>query len=87
MHNRREITAPVELGIEQMWGRPFTVLWGDFPGALAATIQDPEVRRVADRWPVGGVDRLRHVLPGASDRRLVHRLLDPNPQLAEDTTI
>ncbi|MCK0111204.1 DUF4037 domain-containing protein [Ornithinimicrobium sp. F0845] len=76
LHNQRRITAHVELEVEQLWGRPFRVLWGDFPGALAATIQDPEVRRIVDRWPVGGVDRVRDVLHRASDRRLLVQLLD-----------
>ena len=45
-HNRLEITPPVELEIVQMCGRPFKVRFGDFPGALAAQIEDPEVRRI-----------------------------------------
>ncbi|WP_405067385.1 DUF4037 domain-containing protein [Kribbella sp. NBC_01510] len=76
-HNRLEITAPVELGIEQMCGRPFKVVWGDFPGALAAEIQDPEVRRIAEHWPVGGIDHIRNViLWKAQDLRQLVGLLD-----------
>ncbi|MFC9691294.1 DUF4037 domain-containing protein [Kribbella sp. NPDC056951] len=71
VHNRLGITAPVELGIEQMWGRPFKVVWGDFPGALSAAITDPTVRAIADRWPVGGIDRLRTVLWKPADRRTI----------------
>jgi hypothetical protein len=69
LHNRLGITAPVELGVEQMWGRPFKVVWGDFPGALCAAITDPAIRAIADRWPVGGIDRLRNVLWKPADRR------------------
>ena len=77
LHNRLEITAPVELGIEQMCGRPFKVVWGDFPGALAAEIQDPEVRRIAERWPVGGIDHVRNVvLWKVKDLRQLVGLLD-----------
>lgn len=76
LHNERGVTPPVTLGVEQMWDRPFKVLWGDFPGALAAMIQDPAVRRVLDRWPVGGVDRVREVLHRPADRRLLVPLID-----------
>jgi hypothetical protein len=76
LHNRRGITAPVELGVEQLWGRPFKVVWGDFPGALSAAIRDPEVRRIAERWPVGGIERVRDVLHRARDRRHLLGLLD-----------
>ena len=57
-------------------GRPFKVVWGDFPGALVAEIKDPEVRRIAERWPVGGIDQLRNVLWAARDRRQVLALFD-----------
>ncbi|MFI6674755.1 DUF4037 domain-containing protein [Kribbella sp. NPDC050470] len=76
LHNRRKVTAPVTTGIEQMWDRPFKVVWGDFPGALLAEIKDPEVRRIAERWPVGGIDRIRNVLWAARDRRRVVALFD-----------
>jgi len=78
LHNAQRVTTPVELRIEQMWGRPFRVLWGDFPEALAAAIEDPEVRRIAERWPVGGVDRVREVLHRPADRRHLLRLLGPD---------
>lgn len=76
LHNRLEITAPVTTGVEQLWGRPFKVVWGDFPGALVAQINDPEVRRIAERWPVGGIDRIRDVLWAPRDRRQAITLFD-----------
>ncbi|HET6986518.1 MAG TPA: DUF4037 domain-containing protein [Kribbella sp.] len=76
LHNRLEITAPVELGIEQMCGRPFKVVWGDFPGALAAEIRDPEVRQVAERWPVGGIEQVRNAFWKVGDRRKVAGFFD-----------
>ncbi|HEY3558083.1 MAG TPA: DUF4037 domain-containing protein [Kribbella sp.] len=76
LHNQRGITPPVELEVGALWGRPFEVVWGDFPGALSAAIQDPEVRRIADRWPVGGIEQIRNVLWKASDRRQLLGLLD-----------
>jgi hypothetical protein len=76
LHNRLQITAPVTTGVEQMWDRPFKVLWGDFPGALLAEIKDPEVRRIAERWPVGKIDEIRNVLWSARDRRQLLALFD-----------
>jgi uncharacterized protein DUF4037 len=62
IHNALQITPAVEVGVEQLWGRPFKVVWGDFIGALAAEIQDPVVKEIAHRWPAGGVDQLREIL-------------------------
>lgn len=76
LHNRLRITEPVELGVERMFGRPFDTVWGDFIGALAADIQDPEVQRLLERWPVGGIDRVRTLLWKANDRRQLLGLLD-----------
>jgi uncharacterized protein DUF4037 len=76
LHNRLEITPPVELGVEQMCGRPFKVVWGDFPGALAAGIEDPEVKRIAERWPVGRIERVRNVFWRPGDRRQLVELVD-----------
>ena len=75
-HNRLKITPPVELSIEQMCGRPFKVVWGDFLGALTAQLEDPEVRRIAERWPVGGIEQVRNVFWRAPDRRQLVELLD-----------
>jgi hypothetical protein len=76
VHNRLEITPPVELRVEQLCGRPFKVIWGDFPDALAARLEDPEVRRIAERWPVGGIEQVRNVLWAATDRRRLIDLFD-----------
>ncbi len=76
LHNGLEITAPVELGVEQMWGRPFKVIWGDFPGALSAEIQDSGVRRIATRWPTGGIEQVRDGLWAVADRRQLVGLLN-----------
>lgn len=64
MHNALHLTPPVSTQVQQMWNRPFKVLWGDFPGALRAQIQDPAVKAVAERWPAGGVDQVRDLLLG-----------------------
>ena len=75
-HEALHVTGPVTTRMEQLWDRPFTVLWGDFPPALLEQIQDPEVRRIAQRWPVGGVDRLRDLPGGDGTRSVLRGLLD-----------
>ena len=62
MHNALRITPPVATEVHQMWNRPFKVVWGDFPGALRTELRDPEVKRIAERWPTGGIDQLRELL-------------------------
>jgi hypothetical protein len=59
-----------------MWDRPFKVVWGDFPGALQAQIQDPAVKSIADRWRNGPVDQLRDFLWPPRTRGLLLRLYD-----------
>jgi len=74
MHNALHITAPVSTEVHQMWNRPFKVVWGDFPGALHAQIQDPAVQRIAERWPTGGIDQVRDLLSGPRSRSLLLHL-------------
>jgi hypothetical protein len=41
------------------WGRPFDVIHGErFAGALRSTIEDPQVRRIAERGLIGNIDQL-----------------------------
>lgn len=51
-------------------GRPFGVRWGDFPAALGKQIRDPEAIAIADKFPVGGIERPRELL-GISRGRLL----------------
>ena len=76
MHNELRLTEPVSMEIERMWDRPFRVAWADFPGLLQAEIQDPAVRGIADRWPVGPVDQFRDLLWPARNRRLLLGIFD-----------
>jgi hypothetical protein len=76
MHNALHITDPVSTQAHQMWNRPFKVVWGDFPGALRDQIQDPEVKRIAERWPTGGIDQLKDILIAPRHRRLLLRLFE-----------
>lgn len=75
-HNALRITDPVTTSVERMWDRPFRVAWADFPGLLSAEIRDPEVRAIAERWPVGPVDQFRDLLWPAGNRRLLLRIFD-----------
>jgi hypothetical protein len=74
MHNALGITPPVATESLRMWDRPFSVTWGDFPGALLAEIGDPEVKRIAERWPTGGIDQLRDMLWHPRDRERLLRM-------------
>lgn len=76
MHDALAITDPVATEVAQMWGRPFKVVWGDFPDLLGEKITDPAVLRIAERWPVGPVDQFRDLLWPARNRRALLRLFD-----------
>ncbi len=60
--NDLEITPRLTLEPVRMWERPFPVMWADFPGALSASISDPQVRDLVERWPTGGIDQVRDIL-------------------------
>jgi hypothetical protein len=76
LHDALQITPPVPTDVVQLWDRPFKVVWGDFPDALLAQIRDPAVKRIAERWPVGGIDRLRDQLWDPGDRRRLLALFE-----------
>jgi hypothetical protein len=76
MHNALRLTAQVSAEVEQMWDRPFKVVWADIPGLLRAQIRDPTVVSIAERWPVGPVDQFRDLLWPARNRSLLLRLFD-----------
>jgi Domain of unknown function (DUF4037) len=76
MHNALRITVEVPTEMVQLHDRPFKVLWGDFPGALKARIQDPQVKEIAERWPVGGVDQFRELLLSPRSRPSLLRLFE-----------
>ena len=79
MHNALNLTPPVATEVEQMWNRPFKVLWGDFPGALAAQIKDPAVKELAERWPTGAVVRVKDLLwPRGTRPRLLEFVGGPS---------
>jgi Domain of unknown function (DUF4037) len=72
--NELEIAPRLTLEPVRMWERPFTVMWADFPGALAASISDPQVRDLVERWPTGGIDQVRDILWAPKSRIKVREL-------------
>src|SRR5829696_2544476 len=72
--NDLEIAPRLTLEPVRMWRRPFTVMWADFPGALSASISDPQVRDLLQRWPTGGIDRVRDILWAPQSRLKVREL-------------
>ncbi len=58
-HNALGITEPLPAQAHPFWGRPFPVIGGErFAKAILARITDPEVQRLAERAPVGGIDQI-----------------------------
>lgn len=58
-HNVLGITEPLPAQARPFWGRPFPVIGGErFAQAILARISDPEVQRLAERPPVGGIDQI-----------------------------
>ena len=76
VHEALGLTDRVELEVVRLWDRPFEVLWADFPGLLHAEIRDPEVLAVAERFPIGPVDRFRELLSPPRNRHRLRRVLD-----------
>ncbi|MBA3633780.1 MAG: DUF4037 domain-containing protein, partial [Acidobacteria bacterium] len=59
LHNALEITEPLPTKVGNFFSRPFLVihLHGRFANAIRARINDPEVKRIAERRLVGSVDQ------------------------------
>jgi hypothetical protein len=74
--NDLEIAPRLTLEPVRMWERPFPVMWADFPGALSASISDPQVRDLVNRWPTGGIDQVRDILWGPQSRTKVRELAE-----------
>lgn len=82
VHNGLGLTDRVTTEVVRMWDRPFKVAWADIPGLLMPLIEDPEVRRIAQRWPVGPVDQFRELFWAPDNRLRLLRVLeeaDPGP--------
>lgn len=58
MHNALGVSAPVPAAAAPFFNRPFRVIWGgQVAETIRAAITDPEVRRIAARRLIGGVDQ------------------------------
>lgn len=58
-HNTLGLTPPLRATRAPFWSRPFPVIGGErFATALLAEITDPEVRRLTERPPTGGIDQI-----------------------------
>jgi hypothetical protein len=58
MHNALALTEPLPTRPAQFFGRPFRVIaLHGFADALLKQIQEPAVRRIAERAPIGSVDQ------------------------------
>jgi len=62
MHDGLGLTQPVAGEVVRLWDRPFPVAWSSVPDLLFPLIVDLDVRAVAERWPVGPVDRFRELV-------------------------
>lgn len=75
LHDALGLTEPATRSVEQMWGRPFRAGWSNCAELLRAQIHDPDIVRVAERWPVGPVDQFRDLLWPARTRHLLSGVL------------
>ncbi|MBE2271732.1 MAG: DUF4037 domain-containing protein [Anaerolinea sp.] len=58
MHNALGITEPLSAEVSRFYSRPYTVIHGErFAEALVATIADEEVKRIAAKTLIGGIDQ------------------------------
>ena len=58
-HNALGITEPLPASCSPFWDRPFPVIHGEkYAEAIVERICDPEIKRVAERAPVGGIDQI-----------------------------
>lgn len=80
MHNALQIAADPRASASAFFGRPFRVIGGQrFTTAIVATIDDPDVRGLADRRLIGGVDQVSdntEVLEGTQWRGILRRLYE-----------
>ncbi len=57
-HNALHITESLDPKVSHFHGRPFLVIHGGrFANAIRAKINDPVVKRIAERWLIGNVDQ------------------------------
>jgi hypothetical protein len=58
MHNQLGITQQLPEIVSSFHDRPFKVIHGDlFANAIVEQIKDPEIKRIADKGLIGGIDQ------------------------------
>jgi hypothetical protein len=58
MHNALSITEALPTEPTPFWGRPFRVIHAErFSKVICDAIRDPDVRRIAERPPIGSIDQ------------------------------
>lgn len=57
MHNALGLTEPLGEKVMSFFGRPFQVIFSDFPGALTAQIEDPQMKRLSEKRLIGSIDQ------------------------------
>jgi Domain of unknown function (DUF4037) len=58
LHNSLALTAPMPVSVQPFHDRPFLVIsMGGFSKALFAEIQDPRVKEIASKRPIGSIDQ------------------------------
>jgi len=60
MHNELGVTEPLAQKSDTFFGRPFKVieLIGGFSKTIAGCIEDPDVKRIAERGLIGSIDQI-----------------------------
>ncbi|HEU4323557.1 MAG TPA: hypothetical protein VFS21_10460 [Roseiflexaceae bacterium] len=59
MHNALGLTAPLPVEVSAFHNRPFRVIHAErFAQALRDAIRDPEMRCIAERRLIGGIDQI-----------------------------
>ncbi|MDR3612134.1 MAG: DUF4037 domain-containing protein [Candidatus Obscuribacterales bacterium] len=59
MHNKLKITETLSEDVAQFHGRPFwTISMGAFSQAIAAKITEPEMKKLAQKRLIGGIDQI-----------------------------
>lgn len=80
LHNALQITEPLPAQVRNFFGRPFKVIaLHGFADALRARITDEEVRRIASRRLIGGIDQFSDntdLLEHTGFRHALRRLYD-----------
>jgi hypothetical protein len=83
LHVKSGITEPIRAEIGDFFGRPFKVihLHGKFAEAIAARIENPSIKRLAEMAPIGNIDQISDntdILSGPKHREALKRLYDGN---------